>query len=602
MYNNTVYKIKLRRSTKNLSDEQRLEYLQQLATKAGPDVGAWMLPMENDVEHVYKVHDTIIKKVTAETKPPESVQQFAITSMNELPDTMIGHIASFLMQKDYIQYSLCNRNMFIGCNFPNALLLLDLQQTRFPVNIGRYKNVEMIKLRFSQIATLCSKRCTGGMDVNLPIKALVLNGEINENLNTYHLEMQKIIDLSHVKILKLSFWTRHTGTRAPLFTFKTFIHLWKLLPSLKKLYINNNVAMSFRKELLRRSLKTLFIRGHQGILLELLLAASHGTLKHLRFEDRGLRLPIFTFNELQQLDILNATTHTVKNIVNNAHNLEKIHLIFDSEEPSKEWQSIMTKIVSLPKMQEIEVICHNFIYSEILHQGIIDGLKAVKTLLMKSGEEKRLKIFINFSKRCKLYGLNSIKASQRLHIKNIFELMLEIKKQYFSSQLQVFIRCNCFELKEDPAQEAAIAYNHVRKNEAFCKSCDCYSKENDDKLLTCNACPSSYHVGCLKSPPSAEYYKNVVWYCPSCAPDYQRIPLKFQNQDKYPQTDEPLLSHLELFLKKHPYLQRDFQPDVHEPLFSMQRVPLKNVYYIGQDMQMQPHDHYMSLKWGRNFE
>ena len=138
----------------------------------------------------------------------------------------------------------------------------------------------------------------------------------------------------------------------------------------------------------------------------------------------------------------------------------------------------------------------------------------------------------------------------------------------------------------------------TRRNDSTCKSCNCDSKKHDDNtLLTCNACPSSYHADCLKSPPSAEYYEKIVWYCPSCAPDYQRIPLKFKNEEKYPQIHEPVSRKLQLFLKQHPYLQRDFNPDVHVPLFSMQRLDLKaeNVFYRGKD-------HYMSLQWGRKFE
>ena len=55
------------------------------------------------------------------------------------------------------------------------------------------------------------------------------------------------------------------------------------------------------------------------------------------------------------------------------------------------------------------------------------------------------------------------------------------------------------------------------------------------------------------------------WHCPSCAPRHFYVPLNdSKTGERWPGNREPLLKDLGEYLKKHPFLVRDFEPKFHK--------------------------------------
>eukprot|EP01083_Nonionella_stella_P096467 271208_1 len=67
--------------------------------------------------------------------------------LDQFPRAIIGYTASFLDQDDYIHFSISNRSTYLGCNSPNTLQKLNLE------NINNYSWINT--------ATFASLKCLG---------------------------------------------------------------------------------------------------------------------------------------------------------------------------------------------------------------------------------------------------------------------------------------------------------------------------------------------------------------------------------------------------------------------------------------------------------
>ena len=75
-------------------------------------------------QHFNNMISTIIRK----RKPNTESQQVqdANNKLDTIPTSLIGYMASFLKQPEYIDLSKVNRSVYLGCNSPNMLQELDL--------------------------------------------------------------------------------------------------------------------------------------------------------------------------------------------------------------------------------------------------------------------------------------------------------------------------------------------------------------------------------------------------------------------------------------------------------------------------------------------
>eukprot|EP01083_Nonionella_stella_P172219 590319_1 len=75
---------------------------------------------------------------------------------DRIPNLLIGEISSFLEQSDYINLSKTNRFIYMGCNAPNKLQVLDLRKLKHysAINLELYPSVHHLALnlfKFNQL-------------------------------------------------------------------------------------------------------------------------------------------------------------------------------------------------------------------------------------------------------------------------------------------------------------------------------------------------------------------------------------------------------------------------------------------------------------------
>ena len=99
------------------------------------------LEPDNALTKMTKITSDIIRdrdsKSNSSTKP----------NLQHMPSALIGGIASYLLQGEYIAFAMTNRKVYVDCNMPNTLEELDLE------GMGDYRTVPLSQ--FSHLQCLC---------------------------------------------------------------------------------------------------------------------------------------------------------------------------------------------------------------------------------------------------------------------------------------------------------------------------------------------------------------------------------------------------------------------------------------------------------------
>ena len=622
MNNIDIHLIKVKDGLQNLTKEEYLEWSQEMVKVVDQNDFLYFF-REEEPENIHDVCMPIIKRIISKRAYKNSITwQTSMKSrltLNDVSDDIIGKIASVLAQKDYFQFIKCNKRIFIKCNNPHQLRSLDLRFTTFPNKIAIFHNVEHIFLNIKQVPSLCDDNENKTI-TNLSIKTLGLYDISKESFCINHLKKQKLINLKKIERIILCFHGRHTQTRQVFFG-RTLIELLTIIPAVNELTIRGwigtlegmcwNYALPTIGHPCSKSLKKLKICCDQPSLLNILLKTNKNSLTEVTFADNGTqsvlafgshndneKMTKFVYSKLEKIEIINVTSHIILNVIKSVPNAKRIRVTIVSFECEfnndlYEWKYIMREMMNLKHIEKITIACDNY-YIQMLTEGIIDGLKIIKESKPKIMKKVKMVIII---KTCK-----QSTANNNFNITLILDLILQIKKKHCSPYYQLLIEFICQDLKEKQAYDAVNGYNWHKYDVKICETCHCYF-EKDDKLLSCNACPRCYHVDCLQPTPKAMYYENIVWYCPVCAPVYERIPLQFKiDNSKWPHINEPLLINSKAFLKKHPYLEHDLTPNRHETLLRLKRIDRFETMENGMMIKSKVVDHYIGIIWGRKFD
>ena len=80
-------------------------------------------------------------------------QEHNAWTIDTLPKSFIGEIASNLTQKDYASFSCANRAIYIGCNDPNRLLSASVigDKTLSLIRFGRYPHLQTLEIADSAL-------------------------------------------------------------------------------------------------------------------------------------------------------------------------------------------------------------------------------------------------------------------------------------------------------------------------------------------------------------------------------------------------------------------------------------------------------------------
>eukprot|EP01083_Nonionella_stella_P143447 445950_1 len=68
--------------------------------------------------------------------------------LDQFPKAIIGYMASFLGQRHYNRFSLCNRAIYLGCNSPNTLQRLYLLKPEHysSINLASFPSIKVFSI------------------------------------------------------------------------------------------------------------------------------------------------------------------------------------------------------------------------------------------------------------------------------------------------------------------------------------------------------------------------------------------------------------------------------------------------------------------------
>ena len=154
-----------------------------------------------------------------------------ISKLVTLPSALIGKVGSYLKQNDYASLSSTNTSIYLGCNNPNALRVLNLESIidYSYIKLAKYSGLKHLRLKVSKFSELL-----------LPTKTMILPNlsklelcgqEISNDLDMKPLLNQKVIDFGKITFLQLHRFENKKNE----FPLDSFQRLMLLFPSIELL-------------------------------------------------------------------------------------------------------------------------------------------------------------------------------------------------------------------------------------------------------------------------------------------------------------------------------------------------------------------------------
>ena len=514
----------------------------------------------------YKLMKDKINKIIMHRNGP--CLQIKAKSLERIAPSCINYMASFLTFNDLMHFIRCTRSIYVACHEPIPIKMLNLLETNDYSKIDVTKYTKIRGCLMVRLDPFINNYGNTGVYFN-HITCLRLHGE-QQTFSDFRKwnNIYCLIDCSRIQRLSLiKFGSRGISHSNPDFlTGTTFINILSSFRNIKVLYLQTmfirrdqltSNQKAFTKQLKHDACLQYVDRLHLSrelsvIIYYPLLATTHLTLKELIYYDgTNIEVPILQYPKLQNIQIAFATTRNTMNIITFTPKLKHLAVYkidvgrtYDRNDQFQGWENIIKHLVTKQEqLQSIAMQCTDPKSLDDLVRWI--GKAAIQ-------QNKRITKSLIISIHCEKSD-DDPETTKR----HLFYLVNSIKtKPTYDTNVRVYFECH------DVTFNNFMRRKHKSEHDNECKIC--YTKNKTSKLLKCYSCPRIYHAKCIRPMAKQRWYKFVEWHCPSCAPGFQRIPLRYKhNKVKYPHYKEPLLGDLKTFLQNHSDLETDPSPNEH---------------------------------------
>ena len=194
---------------------------------------AWLSPLmsqtlnskcETNPEHL----NIAINLATTIITSRQSANSHLNIQLDTIPKSLIGEISSYLVQKDHVSFSKSNRSIYIGCNDPNTLQVLDLRRTHdySRVKLQRFPRLKQLGLKLTQFNQLL---LPSNQKILTNLSQLTLDGDKVNDVDLSLIASQKSLDLGNITHLNL-YNFGNSGGPANWFSLDTYVQLLSLFP------------------------------------------------------------------------------------------------------------------------------------------------------------------------------------------------------------------------------------------------------------------------------------------------------------------------------------------------------------------------------------
>eukprot|EP01083_Nonionella_stella_P242078 844747_1 len=379
--------IRFRASVDKLTDTEFDQFILTLMQKCGRDIIITSLftMFTSERNRSSQTLDTtlnIIKQIIESRKTkPKPANSYEIT-MQSLPSALIGNLASYLYSTDYESFQTVNRTIYIGCNTPNTLRLLDLSQMNdySQINLAKYLHLTHLSITLNAFNSFILPG--NGETVCNRLQKMTLDGAEQSNADITHFITQNTININNITYLHCSKF----GVRQNHFSFDTFTRLLSKFSNIEYLSLNRVVLPSVPQtpssllQLLPHLQAFSWVNCRLADFLIQILTAFGSKLKTLKLSDTSLAsLPAHvTFSHLQELLMVSPQIATFDRILKTAKSLRKIVFPFYQNNQTNTAFPMQTSIQRLlttqPLLEFIAIHCTCFSAFDTTCNGIEHGL------------------------------------------------------------------------------------------------------------------------------------------------------------------------------------------------------------------------------------
>ena len=302
------------------------------------------------------INDVLSKIIASRKKKPNTDSTKSNLKIDRIPNQLIGAIASYMQQKDYINFSKSNRSVYLGCNTPNLMQELDL------LNVSDYSSINLSSYRFVKVFRF-QLYLFNAFEFNqknvLPyLETVEIYGEHDTvfGINGFVNKVKKHFNVTNISCLRLDGFGWYDTARFDV------DHLYKIIslfPNVAELvmncvYLNNPVNLDKMFPKLNRL--SLFFGPSSSVVP--LIEHYQNSLSLLSLTEIAGNLD-FSGLDLSALEILHLspmTKKSIEDILKTAVNLEQICLLFDDTSTSTIKYGVQQSIKSDKALNAIDLI------------------------------------------------------------------------------------------------------------------------------------------------------------------------------------------------------------------------------------------------------
>eukprot|EP01083_Nonionella_stella_P046675 124967_1 len=405
--------IHFRKLVTQLTHQERVQFLSKLLDSHIDIIMAGLFQhfsKPSQIDQVTDFNKSLLDIIQSRTEKPKQLCTNHI-QLHQFPRAIVGYTASFLGQNDYIQFSLSNRSVYLGCNLPNTLQRLDLYQQTY-----LHHNIISITYPRINLASFPSIKClqidpmkaieAGNMSFDLPnfnqvtilrLAAPEQRGWVQSFLNLNIVNCENVTELQ----------CREFGSRRSsmeLMEGKEFLSLLQAFPNLTHLHM---LGIHITEDITAQDIADLCpgivsLRSY-GIMNDLimhLVKIFARQLKYLNLEQPSQNQFAFDdtqFDQLEEFCFLGPDNKSCNGVVKSALNIKKICVMY-----WKDWMSddeikddIVNTMRKCRSLNHLCFLCKHRRHSRSILDGIESGLFEIK-MLQKPPQRKNLKIYISF--------------------------------------------------------------------------------------------------------------------------------------------------------------------------------------------------------------
>ena len=272
---------------------------------------------------------------------------------------MIGDIASYCQQREYANFSMSNRTIYIACNKPNYLRQLMLKNhasADLPQSIWRYASIESLAISVAYKYGSDYWNMSNQDHKFAKLTRLFLHGKKDHNVDCHivHSLLQPDDSMINPNLI------RHLGIYSfGVLSCKQLLDILKLCPNLDYLYIQDTKIIGFDKDFENNindfalDLKGFGIFCNDSKLTNILIKKHGNNICTLGVVNEIFIPECINFNNLSELYLYRSNSQSLQMILEKSHMLKSITL---QKHDQDIWKVIPSIFIKQRKLQSLTII------------------------------------------------------------------------------------------------------------------------------------------------------------------------------------------------------------------------------------------------------